>query len=165
MFEFPFYTAISDKDAMSGATPWTELLGETLLTKGGEKATTEALAGKKVVGLYFSAHWCSPCRSFTPVLSTTYEDMVEAHPDFELVFVSSDRKQAPFDEYYADIPFLAVPFARRDLEYELKHKFDASGLPTLVFLNDEDEIITFDGRALVEKANGDIESIWDELTK
>ncbi|TYZ68063.1 hypothetical protein PybrP1_010284 [[Pythium] brassicae (nom. inval.)] len=150
---------------MSGMTPWTELLGETLLTKDGEKPTAAALAGKKVVGLYFSAQWCAPCRTFTPLLSTTYEDMVEAHPDFELVFVSSDRKQAPFDEYCAEIPFPALPFARRDLEYELKHKFDVPGIPSLVFLNDEDEIITFDGCGLVAQANGDVEHIWEELTK
>ena len=26
------------------------------------------LAQKKIYGLYFSAHWCGPCRKFTPKL-------------------------------------------------------------------------------------------------
>ena len=33
------------------------LLGPTLQGKQGDIATKDALAGKDVVGLYFSAHW------------------------------------------------------------------------------------------------------------
>jgi len=45
--------------------------GQQLMKKRGpnyEKVTAEAALGGKVVGLYFSAHWCPPCRQFTPVL-------------------------------------------------------------------------------------------------
>ena len=31
-----------------------------------------ALADKKLIGFYFSAHWCPPCRLFTPVLAEFY---------------------------------------------------------------------------------------------
>jgi thiol-disulfide isomerase/thioredoxin len=41
----------------------------TLETKAGKSVSaSEALAGKTVV-LYFSAHWCPPCRAFTPQLA------------------------------------------------------------------------------------------------
>ena len=33
--------------------------------------TADALGGK-VVAVYFSAHWCGPCRNFTPQLSALY---------------------------------------------------------------------------------------------
>jgi len=46
------------------------LLGGTLLKKGCEEVNTaDALKGKRAVGLYFSAHWCPPCRGFTPKLA------------------------------------------------------------------------------------------------
>jgi hypothetical protein len=38
----------------SGAS---ELFGDKLLTKEGECAASEALRGKRFVGVYFSAHW------------------------------------------------------------------------------------------------------------
>ena len=35
------------------------------------------LAGKKIVCFYFSAHWCPPCRAFTPMLKDAYEEFLE----------------------------------------------------------------------------------------
>lgn len=48
------------------------LLPEQIQTPTGMVATSEALDGKKAVALYFSAHWCPPCRSFTPVAAEWY---------------------------------------------------------------------------------------------
>jgi len=81
----------------------TELFGDTLNAADGTPVpTAEKLAGKKIVLLYFSAHWCPPCRSFTPVLAETYSGYQGG--DVECVFLSSDRDQASFDEYFATMP-------------------------------------------------------------
>ena len=51
----------------------TQLLGPSLLVgKSGAKAATPtdaALKGANVIGLYFAADWCKPCREFTPLLA------------------------------------------------------------------------------------------------
>ncbi|EYC15574.1 hypothetical protein Y032_0036g3220 [Ancylostoma ceylanicum] len=44
------------------------LKGVKLQKKDGSTADAEEVLKDKVVGLYFSAHWCPPCRQFTPVL-------------------------------------------------------------------------------------------------
>lgn len=36
----------------------TALFGNKLITKTGEQDSVTALKGKKIVGVYFSAHWC-----------------------------------------------------------------------------------------------------------
>ena len=38
------------------------------LLKNSLNSSVSCLNDKEVVGLYFSAHWCHPCRGFTPVL-------------------------------------------------------------------------------------------------
>src|ERR1700720_964634 len=46
----------------------------------------EELEKKKLIALYFSAHWCAPCRKFTPKLVEYYNRVATQHPEFEIVF-------------------------------------------------------------------------------
>merc|ERR1712064_92414 len=87
------------------------LLGAELHGKGGNVQTADPLADADAVGIYFSAHWCPPCRGFAPKLAEIYNDMKAAGKKFEIVFASSDRDQTAFDEYYAEMPWLALPTA------------------------------------------------------
>jgi hypothetical protein len=51
--------------------------------------TTTALRGSTVVGLYFSADWCTACSFFTPVLTTLYlARKAQGDDQFEVVVVS-----------------------------------------------------------------------------
>mmetsp|Transcript_29510 Transcript_29510/g.47997 ORF Transcript_29510/g.47997 Transcript_29510/m.47997 type:complete len:416 (-) Transcript_29510:186-1433(-) len=126
-----------------------EMLGETLLSKDGEVQTDSALQGK-VVGLYFSAHWCPPCKGFTPVLAEIYNGYKAKGKNFEVVFVSSDRDQGSFDGYYGEMPWLALPFSDRDRKTHLSSKFKVRGIPSLVILDEDGSLITLNGRASVQ---------------
>jgi len=68
-------------------------------------------------GLYFSAHWCPPCRAFTPELAKFYKKMTDK---LEIVFVSSDEDEAQWAEYFAEMPWLALPFVDRDRKVSLQ---------------------------------------------
>ena len=73
--------------------------------------TVKALVHKKVIGLYFSAHWCAPCRAFTPRLLQFYQEKkAVAEDDFEIIFVSSDSTSGGFATYSASMPWLSKPF-------------------------------------------------------
>ncbi len=51
-----------------------QIRGKTLSkVDGSSAAAAEALAGKELVLFYFSAHWCPPCKHFTPILKDFYE--------------------------------------------------------------------------------------------
>ena len=89
--------------------------------------------------LYFSAHWCPPCKAFTPELVKTYNNLQKAGNDVELIFVSSDRDEKQFDEYYDEMPWMALPYADRDLKGKLSKIFDVSGIPSLVVLDKADK--------------------------
>ena len=86
-----------------------ELLGDKLVGKDGEVATEIALNAKTAVALYFSAHWCPPCRQFTPQIGEWYKTDLQSR-GLEVVFISGDKDEKKFDEYFGEMPWLAVPF-------------------------------------------------------
>uniref|UniRef100_A0A0K0E569 protein-disulfide reductase n=2 Tax=Strongyloides stercoralis TaxID=6248 RepID=A0A0K0E569_STRER len=53
-----------------------------------------------VVGVYFSAGWCGPCRQFTPKLKRFYEKVKKEGKKFEVIFVSLDKEKEDALEYY-----------------------------------------------------------------
>jgi len=125
-----------------------DLLGPSLESKSGAVQTMEALAGKGAVALYFSAHWCPPCRGFTPELADWYKKSLQAK-GLEIVFVSADKDAEQFNEYLAEMPWLAVPYVDRARERALSKRFKVQGIPSLVILGPDGKVITKDGRAAV----------------
>jgi len=129
------------------------LLGATLTSKTGEVATSSIVSEGGVVALYFSAHWCPPCRGFTPKLVEFYNKVkaTENGAKFELVFISSDRDEASFTEYYNEMPWLSLPFALRDQKNTISSKFKVQGIPTLIFLDAmTGDVINKQGREIVQ---------------
>ena len=98
----------------------------------------------RYTALYYSAHWCPPCRAFTPKLVEWYKDFKAKHENFELVFVSSDQSEKAQIEYMKEtgMPWPAVKFsATSDPNFE---KYAPSGIPYLVLIDEN-------GKALTEK--------------
>jgi len=127
-----------------------DLLGATLVApNGSEVQTRTVLANKSVVGLYFSAHWCPPCRMFTPMLSEKFRTAYRGK-GMEIVFVSSDRDEHSFKEYHQSMPWLALPFFSHQIKQNLSIKYGVSGIPCLIILDGKTaQVITMDGREQV----------------
>jgi len=136
-----------------------ELLGAALVGKEGKVSTADVLQGKKCVALYFSAHWCPPCRGFTPQLAEWYKkDLKEK--GLEVVFVSSDRDEAAFNEYFSEMPWLALPYSDREKKDFLNKKFKVNGIPSVVVLGPDGEVITKDGRKAISEDPTGAEMPW-----
>ena len=84
----------------------------------------------KVTAFYFSAHWCPPCRAFTPQLASFYEKVNAGGKKFEVVFVSLDSDQNQFDEYFKTMPWLAVDYSDEQRE-DIATNFKVQGIPFL----------------------------------
>jgi len=125
------------------------LAGQTLMKADGSAPKAEAvIADKELVLYYFSAHWCPPCRQFTPMLKDFYEEASEA--GVEIVFISSDRSAEDMVSYMKEShgDWCGVPW-NSDLANSLKQKYGVSGIPFLVVVKKDGTLVTKDGRSHV----------------
>lgn len=125
--------------------PFSEVWPSKVLVKKGDDGTTDDVTmssdelRNKHLMLYFSAHWCPPCRAFTPKLSKAYTKLKALRDDdVELVFVSSDRNEEDFNEYHKEMSFPALPFEHRDAKAALSKLYEVQGIPKLVMLGPVD---------------------------
>merc|ERR1712071_68042 len=132
------------------------LIGVKLTKKDGSIVAGEDVKNS-VVGVYFSAHWCPPCRGFTPVLKKAYEDYFKGK-NVEIIFVSSDRTAADGMSYFENDhgDYLMMPHGS-DAANQLKKECNVSGIPSLHFYKDGKHY-TNDGRSIItdEKRWGEI---------
>jgi nucleoredoxin len=106
-------------------------------------AEDESLANKKLIAIYFSAHWCGPCRKFTPELVEYYNRVAPQHPEFELIFFSCDRSAYAMQTYMREtnMPWPALDYQKRESKEAIK-KYAGSGIPCLVLVDSSGKIIS-----------------------
>jgi nucleoredoxin len=97
---------------------------------------------KKLIGLYFSAHWCGPCRKFTPKLVAYYNKIAAAHPEFEVLFVSNDKSAGAMEGYMRDdqMPWPAMTYDKIVGNAALLKYFGGS-IPCLVVVDENGKVI------------------------
>ncbi len=126
--------------------------------------TLKVVRGRMVVGIYFSADWCTPCVQFTPLLMSLHASR-RAHgmaaaksiPPFEVILVLRCHDAAATKQYFSKMPWTAMPHAEsighRGLA--LMEEFGVTSIPTLILLNGEGAVICREGQ----------EHLWADLTE
>ncbi|TKY58652.1 nucleoredoxin 1 [Spatholobus suberectus] len=120
-----------------------------LLRNNGDQVKIDSLKGKKL-GLYFSASWCGPCRSFTPTLVEVYNE-VATKGDFEVIFVTADKDDESFNSYFSKMPWLAIPFSDSEARSSLKELFHVRGIPHLALLDETGKVVTKNGVKVIRE--------------
>ncbi len=141
--------------------------GKLVALKGKYFAPTSAaqIGPVRYLAVYYSAHWCPPCRGFTPKLVAAYQEIKKRHPDFEMIFVSSDQDASAMEGYMREykMTWPAVKFDQRDSASILRRPGHESGIPNLVFMRADGKELS-----LSFKSNGDYrgpESVLADIRK
>jgi thiol-disulfide isomerase/thioredoxin len=129
------------------------------LVKWGNGAVTPfddgTLANKKLFLIYFSAHWCNPCRLFTPGLVNYYNEMAAKHPEFDLIFVSRDKSPFGMETYMREtnMPWPAIDFQKVATKAGIL-KYEGEGIPDLVLVDASGKVLadSFQGKQYVGPA-------------
>ena len=155
LFAITLSLAVSSAVSISKPKPEKALkvsLPEEFLDASGKAVSRETLSGK-YVGLYFSASWCPPCRTFTPKLV----EFRKANKDkFEVVLVGADNSEKAQANYMKKYMMLWPAMKHQSIAANLLvKKMGVSGIPYLVILAPDGSVVTKDGR-------GDVDSMGNK---
>jgi nucleoredoxin len=113
---------------------------------GGVVNHHSALESPDRVALYFSAHFCAPCRQFTPTLKEAYEELNEDEKKFEIVFVSLDKTAEEASTYHKEMKhWPMVEYDDETLRLKLKEVCEVEKIPALFVLGPNGEVSHKDG--------------------
>ena len=122
-----------------------ELFGTApILTKTGTVDPVEACKGAKLIGIYFSMHNCPPCRMFTPLFAELYNEVNASEKVMEVIFCSGDKTQEEYDEYYGEMPWLALPKGDARLG-PIAKKYEVKGVPRLIIIKPDGTVLEQNG--------------------
>jgi thiol-disulfide isomerase/thioredoxin len=112
-------------------------------------------SGCTAVALYFSAHWCPPCKKFTPILAKLYKKINKPKKRLEIIFVSNDKTEGEYDQYFATMPWATLGWDQHALEDAAK-VYQIKGIPNLTVVN-------FDGSVGKGASTKGVDDIIDEV--
>lgn len=111
------------------------LFGPTLIGKSGPVPTSSL--NSRFVLVYFSAHWCPPCRGFTPKLGMFYDSVNRGSKQVEIIYISRDKTPDQFNEYYSEMPWLALPYENKARIAALGNRYQIQQIPCLILIDNQ----------------------------
>jgi nucleoredoxin len=134
-------SAADEAAVVTGRHPYFTAAAKSLVTADGKKADQARILKHKPLLIYFSAHWCPPCRAFTPELVKYYADNGGGEK-FEILFVSSDEDGSKMLGYMKEMamPWVGLRFGSSKTA-EIAKKYGGRGIPCLTVVDEKDEII------------------------
>eukprot|EP00667_Euglena_gracilis_P019979 EG_transcript_21521 len=136
-------------------SPWRELVGRPLTRPSGEVVpwadVFDGPDAPPVVGLYFGARHCRPCKAFIGKFVKAYTEMNAKGRKIEILFASMDFDEEQRNAYLSEKPyFLGLPYEMGGM---LKSGWKVSGTPA-VFVMDPRT-----GHLLSQNAKQDLEDM------
>ena len=136
----------------------TQYLPEEFESNNG-KIKKEDVIKNELIGIYFSAHWCGPCKAFTPKLAQFYKKVNSEKKQIEIIFNSLDKDLKTFKEYFSTMPWIATPYESQE-RGQIEQVCGILGIPLLVIFDNKGNIIDDNGKNVVELNGDESINIW-----
>jgi hypothetical protein len=147
----------------AGQSPWADKLGPKLVVHDGHGyshwdklvPTCKVVRGQTVVGIYFSADWCTLCVQFTPLLMNLHASYrakntaaTTSIPPFEVILISRCWDAAATEHYFSSMPWTAMPHADASGPQgaALVEDFGVTSILALILLDGEGAVVCRDGQ-------------------
>ncbi|KAJ4755345.1 Nucleoredoxin [Rhynchospora pubera] len=131
-----------------------------VVRKDRRKVPVLDLVGKTVL-LYFSAEWSRSCCEFQPKLISYYNEIKKKQSPFEIVFISNDRDQCSYENFFSSMPWLALLF-EDSRKNPLKRALKVRSIPSLVIIGPDGKTVSRNGKKLLMTYGADAFPFTDE---
>eukprot|EP00727_Mastigamoeba_balamuthi_P007896 m51a1_g3727 putative rab11 -family small gtpase (443) ;mRNA; r:19740-22768 len=91
------------------------------------------------------ASWAAPSQTFLPKLGDFYKTH-HGTKHFEVVYISQDRDSASFQQHYASMPWLAIPFEDKSRHSDLLAKYGVTDIPSVIVIDPDGQLIADNAR-------------------
>ena len=119
-------------------------LGDVVQGAGGAVQVKDLMFKYKLICIYFSSEWCSPCKEFTPILMELYSKARDIDTNgLEVIFASWDKEEAAYDRYRSTMPWPAYRWQDPKIK-EIGDKLKVTGIPSLLLLRGDGTILEKD---------------------
>jgi len=114
-----------------------QTFGVELKSPTGMVSTDDVAKECDAVGMLFStASKFGDGEEFNPNLKEAYTALREAGKKFQLIFISSDKDEGAFNNYYSTMPWLALPYPDRAMQIRLALQYKLNGFRSAVVVVD-----------------------------
>ncbi|XP_018569108.1 nucleoredoxin-like protein 2 [Anoplophora glabripennis] len=141
------------------------LQGKKLVTKDCQShKATHYLKKAKIIIYYFSASWVDDV-DLLQKLKAIYAENVKREIGMEVIYVSSDTEEKPFNKPFREHhgPWPAIAPKNIALAEELRHRYNITCLPQIIVVRKEDGfIITRKGREELQKTGMNVLVVWSD---
>lgn len=125
--------AMTDSAVLNTVAPF-------LVNAEGEAVDLDKVAEAPILLFYYSAHWCPPCRLFTPKLVEFYKANGGGEK-FEIIFVSSDRSKKAMFGYMEEEGMPWPVIAYDSIKATGIKEYGGPYIPSLVMFDNKGKLI------------------------
>jgi nucleoredoxin len=134
-------------------------LGKKLINSKNEEISMEELLKTKVIALFFTASWCSPCLIFEKQLLEIYNDANMGDKVFEVIQISFDHTEGEFKKSLSDKPWVFFTYNDPKIK-ELSEQFNIESIPMFLVFNKNGKLLTDCGRKEINEEGSKIIDDW-----
>jgi nucleoredoxin len=136
------------------------LIGNKFLNNKLEEVNPEEVLNCKVIALFFTASWCSPCEIFSKDLIEVHNEANQGEKVFEIIQISFDKTDDTYKKSVVNKPWVFLPFEDLKIQ-ELTEKYEVLTIPMFFVLYGKDgQLLTETGRKEISEEGYKIVDKW-----
>jgi nucleoredoxin len=140
-----------------------EIIGKRFITCKNEEVDAQKIYNCKLICLFFTASWCSPCEIFSKELFDIYtHEANQGEKLLEIIQVNIEKPETSQKQIIAgDKPWVFIPLNDPSVA-KLTQKFDIDTVPYFLVLDINGNIVSTTGRKDIVTEGAKIVDIWLE---